>query len=285
MKKVRRLRNRSNPIAVAVGIFLTIVCLTYIAVFLWAFLNSLKGKTEFRKDMVSLPAEWKFGNYVKVWDELAKTGFAVPDMLWNSLWYSIGAVLIGNAGCIMFAYVMARFNFPGKQFFNTLNVFMMMVPIMGSLPSLTKMVLEMGIYDSPLYLLTSIGGFGGGLVIYRTAFRSVSWGYAESAYIDGSGHLGVFIKIMLPQVVPIIIAQAVTGFMTIWNSYETILLMLPSYPNLASGLFTYQTASARSLDYPLLFAGCILCAIPTFVLFAFGQKYMMNIDLSGGLKG
>lgn len=283
MKK--RLFKNMSVSKTIVWILLLLICLSYFVFFLWAFLCSLKGSTEFLTDTISLPKDWKFDNYIRVWHELTSHGYGVLTMVFNALWYSFGTIIISTMCCTMFAYVMARFWFPGRKFLNTLNIIIMMVPIMGSLPSLMKVVLALGIYDTPFYLLTSIGGFGAGMVIYRTAFRAIPWEFAESAYIDGCNHFQVFWKIMLPQVMPIIVANAITSFIGVWNDYTTPILMLPSYQNLASGLYTYQIAAGRSLDYPLLFAGCLLCAIPTFILFALGQKSMMSISLSGGLKG
>ena len=161
----------------------------------------------------------------------------------------------------------------------------MMMPIMGTMASMMRIILKLGIYDTPFFLLTSIGGFGGGLLIYRTAFRNVPWEFAESGYIDGAGHFKVFYKLMFPQIYPLFIAQVVGGFIGVWNDTITPLLYFPSYPTLASGLYVYQIEQARSLHTPVLFAGCILCALPTLILFLSFQKFMMNIDLSGGIKG
>ena len=279
------IKKEISVVKTIVWVVLLLICISYIALFVWAFLCSLKGKVEFIRDKISLPSEWKFSNYTRVLKELSANGYGVPTMIFNGLWYSVGSITISMLCSTMFAYVMARFWFPGRKFFNVLNIVIMMVPIMGTLPSLMKVVLSLHIYDSPLYLLTSIGGFGGGLVIYRTAFRAVSWEYAEAAYIDGCGHFKVWWKIMMPQVLPLVLAQMIGGFIGVWNDYMTPILMLPSYQNLASGLYTYQISTQRSLDYPLLFAGCLLCAIPTFALFSAGQKWMMSISLAGGLKG
>jgi ABC-type glycerol-3-phosphate transport system permease component len=264
---------------------LTIICVTYIALILWAFLSSLKGKVEFIRDKVSLPQEWLFSNYARAWKTLSVGGKGVPVMVFNALWYSVGIIVVSTLSTVAFSYVMARFKFPGREVLNVVNMFVMMVPIMGSLPALMAMVLKLGLYDTPFYLLTSVGGMGGGLIIYRTAFRNVPWEFAEAAYIDGAGHFRTFLTVMLPQITPIIIALSIGSFIGVWNDYTTPLLFLPSYQNLASGLYVYQIESARSLDYPMLFAGCLMCALPTTVLFLAGRKYMMQIDLSGGLKG
>ncbi|MDR1092796.1 MAG: carbohydrate ABC transporter permease [Clostridiales bacterium] len=261
------------------------VCASYILLMLWAFLSSLKGSVEFIGDKVGLPRHWLFSNYAKAWRTLRAGGKGVPTMIFNALWYSCGVIVVSTASTVCFAYVMARFKFPGAKVINVVNIFVMMVPILGSLPSLMRIVLGLGLYDSPLFLLTSVSGMGGGLIIYRTAFRNVPWEFAEAAYIDGAGHFRTFLTVMLPQIVPIIVALSITSLIGVWNDYTTPILFLPSYQNMASGLYVYQIENARTLDTPLLFAGCLMCAAPMLAIFAFGQKYMMEINLSGGLKG
>lgn len=156
---------------------------------------------------------------------------------------------------------------------------------MGSMPSYMRMLLRLGLYDNPLFILTAVGGFGGGLIIYRNAFRSVPWDFAEAAYIDGANHWQVFLKLMVPQIKPLLIAQSINMFRMVWNDPMTPLLYLPSYPTLASGLYVYQIEMARKVNTPVLFAGCFLCALPPVLIFIFFNKHMMAIDLSGGIKG
>ena len=266
-------------------LFLILICLSYLTLIIWAILSSFKSQVEFIKDKLSLPQKWLFSNYRLAWETLSASGNNAGVMVFNALWLSAGQILIGQSCCICFAYVMARFNFPLKSFFNVLNVFIIMVPIIGALPSQMRIILALGLYDSPLFLLTAVGGFGAGLVIYRTAFRNVPWEFAEAGYIDGASHVRVFIELMLPQVAPLIIAQSITCFMMVWNDSITPILYLPSYPTLASGLYVYQIEQERSLHYPMLFAGCLMCAVPTVLLFIFARKYMMEINLAGGLKG
>lgn len=286
MRKKSKLNHQKlSPLRAVISVFLFLVCAFYLFLLAWTFLSSLKGFLEYTQDRLSLPKDWLFSNYKLAWDTLSAGGKSVPTMIFNGLWLSVGGVLISQMCCLCFAYVMARFNFPLKRFFNGLNMVIIMVPIIGSLPSMMKMVLTLGIYDSPLYLLSYVGGFGGGLVIYRTAFRNVSWQFAEAGYIDGATHFQVFSRLMLPQIKPLIIAQAIGGFIGIWNDAMTPLLYLPSYNTLSSGLYVYQIEMERKLNNPVLFAGCILCAIPPLLLFIIFHKYMMEVDLSGGLKG
>ena len=276
---------KTSPVRVIMFTFLLLYALFFVFLFAWTFLNSLKGLVEYNQDRLSLPKKWLFSNYKLAWDTLSAGGRSVVSMIFNALWVTVGGLVISQACVIMFSYAMARLDFPGKKFFNVLNIAIIMIPIMGSMPSYMRMLLNMGIYNSPWYLLVYIGGFGGGMIIYRTAFKNVPWGLAEAAYIDGANHWQVFLKLMVPQIKPLIIAQAIGAFIGTWNDAMTPLLYLPSFPTLASGLYVYEIEMARKINTPVLFAGCFMCAIPPVTMFIIFNKHMMNVDLSGGLKG
>lgn len=283
--KTYKIKESKSAIRYAVIVLLVTYTIFFVALVGWTFLNSLKGLLEYNKDKLSLPKDWLFSNYKLAFETMSAGGRSFVTLIFNAVWVAAGTVLIGQATVLLFAYVMARFDFPLRKFFDKLNIFILVVPIMGSMPAFMKVMTMLGLYDSPLYILTAISGFGGGLVIYRTAFRNVPWEYAEAAYIDGASHVQVFLKLMIPQVLPLIIATLIGAFTNVWNDSMTPLLYLPSYPTLASGLYVYQVEMARKIHTPVLFAGCFMCSIPPIILFIVFNKYMMNVDLSGGLKG
>lgn len=90
---------------------------------------------------------------------------------------------------------------------------------------------------------------------------------------------------MLPQAIPVVSALAIVSSINFWNDYTTPLLFLKNFPTLSSGLYMYQIINTRNLDMPVLFAGILMSMIPIVVLFAIFQNSIMDISLSGGLKG
>ncbi|MBQ7880117.1 MAG: carbohydrate ABC transporter permease, partial [Clostridia bacterium] len=116
-------------------------------------------------------------------------------------------------------------------------------------------------------------------------FKGISWSYAEAAILDGANPYVIFFRIMLPQAKGIVLTYAITNSIAFWNEYQSIVLYLPSYPTLASGLFEFKARATRRANYPVYFAGLIISMIPTLVLFsAFSGRIMTSISV-GGLKG
>ena len=164
----------------------------------------------------------------------------------------------------------------------------MMIPLVGTTAAYMKYIDFLDFYNKPMYVVyTGLGtGFGGSFLVYYGFFKSISWSYAEAVQIDGGGPFTIFFRIMLPQAMPILLTYAITNGIMYWNEYESVLLYLPDWPTLASGLFEYKAEIARSDGgYPVYFAGLLISMVPTLILFAiFSNKIMSSISI-GGLKG
>lgn len=270
---------------VVFGLF-TFYAATLAFALLWMLMTSFKPSTD---DFgFALPSEWLIGNYSDAFTML-NAGDGTTDffgMIFNSLWYTAAVTALGVIMPCITGYVMSKYNFAGKNVMFTVAITSMMIPVVGNMASSMKLAGELGIYDTPLFpVLSSLGGFGGSFLVYYGFFKSVSWAYAEAAQIDGANPFMVFFVIMLPQAVPIMMTYAITNAIFNWNEYQTILLYLPSYPTLASGLFDYKAQADRLGNIPVYFAGLIISMIPTIVLFsAFSSKVMTSLSV-GGLKG
>ena len=269
-----------NALSVIIFVFFLIYAISLLYPLVWAFLSSLKTSTEYMlTSKVALPETWEFGNYIKAFKALDIEGNNMFDMLFNSIWYTVGGVFLGMAVSTMVAYVVAKYKFPGGQTIYWIALVTMMIPIVGAMPAQFKVYTALGIIESPLLLLAFAGGFG------FNFFKSLPSSYIEAGFIDGAGHFTCFLKIMLPQAIPVVSALAIVSSINFWNDYTTPLLFLKNFPTLSSGLYMYQIINTRNLDMPVLFAGILMSMIPIVVLFAIFQNSIMDISLSGGLKG
>ena len=253
----------------------------------WMIVSSFKEATEYTMgNAFDLPKEWHFDNYIKAFELLnvGETNFF--GMIFNSLWYTSIVTSLGAFVPAVTGYVMSKYKFPCRNIIFTIAITSMVIPIVGNMASYMKIIGILGLFDNPLYaVITSLGGFGGTFLVYYGFFKSVSWAYAEAATIDGADSYSIFFRIMLPQAVPIMLTYAITGAIVNWNEYMTMILYLPSFPTLASGLFEYQSNAVRSVNYPVYYAGLLISMVLTIILFAsFSNKIMTSLSI-GGLKG
>ena len=208
------------------------------------------------------------------------------EMSWNSVWFTFGSTFMQMMATICFAYACARFEFRGRKLLYGFVILQMMLPVYGQTASNYSLLSKLGLVDSPLFLLAQGAGHGKYFLITYSFFRTLPTGYEEAAKMDGAGAFVIFGKVMLPLAKPIISALAIMTAIATWNNYSTILVMLPNYPNLATGLYTIrENAFAAGLTTPSYFAAIMLSILPVIVVFLiFNKQIMQNVSI-GGLKG
>ncbi len=215
--------------------------------------------------------------------KVEKQPFAM--LVFNSLWYSIGSVLINIFFEAAATYVICKYKFRGRMFLYNLVIARMMIPIMGSLPSTVRTYRAMGIMNSPLILITATDCLGGGFLIMYSFFKGISWEYAEAAFIDGANHWQVYFEIMLRMAMPAISVVLITGFIGRWNEYMAICIFLPKLPTLSYALYIFEQQMDYGANAPVYFSGVVIAAIPCIVLFLIFQNSIMQKVNIGGLKG
>ena len=230
----------------------------------------------------------KLKNYVDAWKNLKHEGNGVPEMILNSLWFAGGSAVLNVFLSACGAYVCSKYKFRGRSFLYWFALITMMIPVVGAMPSQLKYISAMGVYNSRMYIFINASTIGATFIIMYSCFQNLDWAYAESAFIDGAGHFTVFFKIMLPQVISPMTALILSDFILFWTDVESSLIYYPELPTLATGLYHFRSfviTVEGMRRYPAYFAAILLCIIPTVTLFSIFQKKLMDIQLSGGIKG
>lgn len=103
--------------------------------------------------------------------------------------FSFPDVLLGDA------YVITKYEFPGRDVFYSFAVIVMMIPTMGSMASTYKMYNAIGLINTYTgYFIFACGGFGSYFLIMYGFYKNLSWTYAEAAQIDGAGISGYILQ-------------------------------------------------------------------------------------------
>ena len=274
--------------------------LSFLVVIIWGINISLMSPQELETENAHyFTHTFSFINYINAFDalktEVSKDWYWLfPSgkgnywfMLFNSLWFSLGSTIMKLISTICFAYVIARYRFPGRKFLYFFVIIQMMLPTYGHVAANYKLLSGLGLVDSPLFLLAMGAGHGMFFLICHSYFESLPSAYEESARIDGSGYFRSFIQIMLPLAKPIIVCIGLLTFISCWNDYTTTLLYLPHWRTLTSALFSYSEITMHSSkgSIPVYFAGIIVSAIPILVLYIVFNKALMSNMTIGGIKG
>ena len=291
MKSVLKKRSVSYRLVFALAfIVFVLYAATLFYAFLWAIISACKTNSDFVMHMFALPENWHPENFIKAFTKLhvnigGNQYVNLLGMLINSIWITVGGTVLSIACATTLTYVVCRYRFPGRKISYFLNLVVMMLPIMGSLPAQYKFVSDIGIINTPLILLMYAGGFGLNFIVMYGFFKNLPWSYAEACFIDGASDFQTFVRVIVPMTMPIVTALCIISGIGIWNDYQTPMLYLKSFPNLALGLYQFNSMMVYEADYPTLFAGFIISSIPILVIFAlFSETIMSNMTI-GGLKG
>lgn len=291
-RNITRSKSVRDPLSLRIAkIIMFILFFVYAASlifpFVWMFLNMFKTNEEFFQDVWSWPSDFSNG-----WTNLQTVlnrkmmGSNVWEMTLRSFFISLIGTLLSLASASCVAYVVAKFKFRGRNILYILAVMVMVVPTIGSTSATYKLIGDLGLYDNILALiLLYSGGFGFQFLLLYGAFKSISWSYAESAYIDGASEFRVFTSIMLPMVLPSLIPLGILNFIGFWNDYYTPFLYLKNNPTLAVGLQAYVNQMQYDANWPALFALMLFSMLPIIIIFIAFQKQIMTNVTTGGLKG
>lgn len=297
-KKRRKLRIKGNIFPTVAWIAVALWCLIFLGLLFWAFINSLKTYINFYEDPLFFPKGgegygWKFSNYAAAFSALKifREGREImaPEMLLNSLLYAGGSGVVSVITACLASYILAKYSY--LKWVRGLWVIVLItnyLPISSSLAANIKLLTDLGLYDSLLgVIFWQCGAFGYIFLIYYATWKSVSWSYAEAAFIDGAGHFRTMLLIMWPMTRTIFSVLFIQQFITLWNDYMTPIIYLPSYPNLSYGAYQFQfsVADVNIATPPIQIAGLLMLALPVFILFLIFRNKLMGSLTLGGLKG
>lgn len=248
-------------------------------------ISLMENGRAFVRNPIHIPWPMHFENYVRAFQELEISNNNFFMMLLNSMWYSVLNPALGIFVSTCTGYVVCKYDFRGKKFIYNMVLVVMMIPVMGSFTAQYKLYTQLNLVNSPLILITAAGGFGSQFLYVYSFFKTVSWNYAEAAFMDGAGHFTVFYKIMMPMIMPMLTAFFVMGFVGAWNDVQGPLTWLEEMPTLSYGIYAYEQMAKYFANEPIYFAGVIISVIPVVILFIFFQNIIMNNVSIGGLKG
>ncbi len=279
-------------------IILGVWSISIIFLLLWSVLSSLKSWDDFRTNPLGLPAVIKFENYVNIFRDLkvpvTKVGYLprdvyLPELFLNSIIYALGCTICYVITRALVAYACARYKFFLAKILITINLLVMIIPVVGRLPGELRIMRELGFYDNIFALCIMKGSFSGmDFLILLTAFSSISKDYSEAAFIDGASHSRVMWTIMFPMVKQILFILALSAFIGYWNEWSVTLTYMPSYPTAAYALYVFKSSNNPAIvlgGTPYIFCACVTVMVPILILFAIFHKQLLGGIDFGGVKG
>ncbi|PNR95324.1 carbohydrate ABC transporter permease [Petrotoga sp. 9PWA.NaAc.5.4] len=271
---------KKKQIVILINILVYIFALLYVLPIIWTIISSFR----LEKDLFAYPpkliSEFTLKNYVKV--------IQTTDMLTyfkNSVIVTVSSTIITIIISLMAGYALAKIKFKSKNFFFTLFLSTLMIPLQVIMISIYFVLARIGWINTYWGLIIPPAATPTGVFLATQYIKSsIPNEVIESAKIDGASELKIFWRIILPLCQPVIAALAVLSFTWRWNDYIWPLLVVssPKYMTIQLGLALFS--GEHTVQWGSLLAMTTLSMIPVLIVFLSFQKYFVKGITMGSIK-
>lgn len=275
-------RMRLNWKHLILHIVLIFVCFISMFPFIWMISSSLKDSElifSYPPQLIPNPVTWS--NYPEAW-QATGMGRAMANSLFIAVTATVGNCLVSS----LVAYGFAKINFKGKSVLFMIVLSTMMIPYQVTLIPLFIIFKQFGWINTyyPL-IVPSLFGTATNVFMMRQYMLKIPDDFRDSAFIDGCGHLRIWLSIILPMCVPTLVSLGVLTFMGHWNNYLGPMIYLSSRVKMTVPLVLRTFQGNYATKWQLLMAASCLALLPVIVLYIISQKFIISGIMLGGIKG
>jgi len=315
------LKNKGTRFTVSTLRMIFLIGMSFVMVYpvLFILSEAFKGA----QDVHDSTVVWLPKHYSMRAMEIAMHILDFKDSITNTVVVTLPSVVLQLVSSLLAGYGFARFKFRGRSILFAVLIFTIIVPIqtymiplyagfrnfdyfgIGSLIGLfTGKPLTANLLNTntPFYLMAVLGaGIRSGLYIFmlRQFFVGMPRELDEAASIDGCGPFAVFVKVMLPNAIPMMVTIVVFSLVWYWNDYylsgmffeETTPLSLKlAIESKSAELLANNVPAEMKNDYQILkqgilACGCLLTITPPLILYIFAQRYFTEGLERSGIVG
>lgn len=264
-----------GELAIVLGTLLILFVLVYPTA--WVIVASFKTP-----ETMFAAGRWQFTlqNYV----QLLETGFwrnIVNSMLLCLVSVAISTVLAVNA-----AYAFSRLRFRAKRTLFASVLFGQTFPWIVLVTPIFILCARVGLLNNPLSMVFVYVAVTLPFSIYLLVgyLRAVPRSLDEAAIIDGATHLQIVWKIVLPIMLPGIVATATYAFLLCWSEYLFALALLTQDEVKTMPLALYAYFGENVTEWGNVMAASALTTLPTLLLFLPLQSRMVSGLSAGSVK-
>ncbi|WP_018750141.1 carbohydrate ABC transporter permease [Paenibacillus sanguinis] len=242
--------------------------------------GSFKTSAEVLSFSLALPEKWMFSNYAQVFEE-----GGIPRAFMNSVIITGISSIINIIASSAAAFILARRD---TKLANTLYMyfFMGLIAPMSTITTI-RIVQWLGFYGSisSVILIYASLNTAFSVFLYSGFIKTIPKSLDEVAFLEGASVLSVFFRIVTPLILPVNATVAIMVFMSVWNDITIPLYFLTDSSTWTMPLSIYNFYGKYSRDWNLIFANLVLTSLPVFILYLFGQKYIVSGLTAGAVKG
>lgn len=269
-----------------IGKFVLLALFLFMAIapLYWVIVTSFKGDREIYSYPIKYwPQSFNLDNY-KYLFQISNFGIYFRNSIIVSLVASFGALITSTFS----GYALSRFRrkrtkalfLLAMYFTQIIPTYMIMAPLFtifaGVQQTDSLMALTM-VYISVMIAFSTIMG--------KSFFDRIPIALEEAAMIDGCTKTQTIFKIIIPLSLPGLAAIFSFAFVNIWNELFLAVMLLNSDSKMTIPVALNSFISKAGVSWGVLSAGIVVALLPTMIVFAFAQKYIILGLTAGAVKG
>jgi len=185
------------------------------------------------------------------------------------------------------AYALSKLKFKGKNMLFEINtIALMFVPIAVQIPRYL-IIARMGLLDTYAVHILPMIVLPVAMFLLKQFIDQVPDDLIESAKIDGASEMEIFVKIIVPIIMPAIATVGILTFQSIWNDVGTSAIYITDESKRTLAFFVQSLTSMQGntvAGQGLAAAAGLMMFLPNFILFIILQSRVMNTMAHSGIK-
>lgn len=229
-----------------------------------------------------LPSSINFKAYVYLFKNYDFLTYTV-----NSFLISLVPTLLSLLFFSMGAYVIAKYDFPGKAFFFGLFVVTLLVPAHSRTQPIFSLIVKLNLYNTKTGLAAVYlsSGLAMSMFILKNTFQAIPNELNDAANLDGASFVRTFFTINMPLAKTGLVTAGVLMFLANWNEFYYANLLISSSANRTLPVITILFNSMFSYNYTNTFAALAVVVIPGIIFYSLAQRQVQESMASSSVKG
>ncbi len=255
-------------------------CAVTLVPFLWMLSTSFKSSTEIiRLPPTLFPESPTLQSF--------RTIFTDPRVPLARFYLNSITVSISVVGMVLFTSSLAGFVFAKYQFFGhnllfTLILATMMIPFQVTMIPMYLILVRLRLTDSLWGLVVPGATSAFGIFLMRQFVEGIPNELIDAARIDGASELGIYARVILPQLGPALATLGIFQFMGTWNDYLWPLIVITTTERRTLPIMLTWYNSQHGARHDLSMAASVLVILPILVVYFLFQRWIVQgITLTG----
>jgi glucose/mannose transport system permease protein len=271
-------------------LLLLLVALFYLLPLYVMGVNSVKPLAEITGgNMMALPEVWTLDPWRSAWStaQIGVEPTGLKPYFLNSILMVVPAVVISTIMGALNGYILTKWRFRGDTWVFGLMLFSCFIPFQIVLIPMAVVLGKLGLAGSVpgLVPVHVVYGIGFTTLYFRNYYATFPTELVRAAQIDGAGFFQIFWRILLPVSGPIAVVSIIWQFTNIWNDFLFGASFGGTNQPMTVALNNLVQSSTGVKEYNVHFAGAILAALPTLLVYIVAGRYFVRGLMAGSVKG